>query len=47
MLGKHLTLCFLLENKRKERVHREEIDEVDKFKFLGFVLDSQLKFDKH
>lgn len=45
----HLTLnvkkTLLIENKKKkERVHSEETEEVDEFKFLGFVLDSQLKF---
>lgn len=37
--------------KQKEKeiiqVNNKEIEEVDEFNFLGIVLDSQLKFDKH
>lgn len=42
---------FMCLSNRKQNVkirdHDEEMEEVDEFNFLGVVLDSQLKFDKH
>lgn len=29
------------------RINQEEIEEVNDFKFLGVILDPELKFDKH
>ncbi len=46
-----LSLCvFLIEIKQKKKkikVLNEEIEEVNEVSFLGVVLDSQLKNDKH
>ena len=50
-LKKTVSMCFSMRRKAKDKfiikIDREEIKEVSDFKFLGVILDSQLRFDKH
>ena len=50
-LKKTVSMCFSMRRKAKDKfiikIDQEEIKEVSDFKFLGVILDSQLKFDKH
>lgn len=49
-LKKSCQCIFLWEGKQKKslfKIDQEEIEEVNDFKFLSFILDSKSKFDKH
>ncbi len=49
-VNKTVFMCFSNRKKTEKvtiRVFNEEIEEVTEVCFLGVVLDSQLKFDKH
>uniref|UniRef100_A0A4W5MJF5 Glutamyl-tRNA synthetase 2, mitochondrial n=1 Tax=Hucho hucho TaxID=62062 RepID=A0A4W5MJF5_9TELE len=46
---KTVSMCFSIRGKAKctIRIDQQAIEEVEEFKFLGIILDSQLKFNKH
>ncbi len=48
---KTVSVCFSIKKKANAnygvKINEIEIDQVDEFKFLGVILDSQLKFDRH
>ena len=50
-LKKTVSMCFSMRRKAKDKftikIDQEEIKEVSAFTFLGVILDSQLKFNKH
>ena len=48
-IKKTVSMCFSIRGKAKctIKIGQEAIEEVDEFKFLGIILDSQLNFKKH
>ena len=50
-LKKTVSTCVSMRRKAKDKltikINQEEIKEASDFKFLGVILDSPLKFDKH
>ena len=48
---KTASMCFSIKIKANEnsrvKIDEIEIDQVDEFKFVGVILDSQLKFNRH
>jgi len=48
-LFKKVSMCFSIREKAKctIKIYQEAIEDVEEFRFVGIILDSQLKFNIH